>query len=665
MQKVLITSPGIKKALRRYNYKQAIVEYVWNGFDAEASSINLDFVSNEIGNIKELTISDNGYGIPNDLLQSKFTPFFESEKALDPSIQRNSSAIHGKNGVGRLTFFHFAQSATWTTVFESEGRRFKYNIMIDQANLDTFSATVPVETKDSTGTSVTFEGIFEFTAYNFETDILEHLRREFGWYLELHVENNFTIKLNGNSLDYDQIIGDKETFNHRINDIHFEIRYIRWEQNLNKEYSRYYYLNSHNIEIGKETTTLNNKSDHFYHSVFIKSKYFDDFVLKEANNQPTLFGGMKSDQLFKELIEVVDQFLRSKRKPFLRYFSEQVISDFEEDNAFPVFGNNVWDIHRKQELENLVRELAQVEPRIFSRLNVEQKRTFAHLLNLIIDSGEQGRLFDILNEIISLDPDERQELAMLLKSSRLSSIVKTIKLIEDRYRAVNRIRDLVFKKSLGANERDHLQKAIEKHYWLFGEQYHLVTAEEPKFEEALRRYVYILQGVDEKQHIDHPDKYKEMDIFMIRQNMQNDSIRHIVIELKHPRIGLGEKEVSQVKKYFRVILSQDEFNGSNRFWEFYLVGNKFNKSGFIESELRNARHHGEKSLIFSDERYKIYVKTWDEIFADFEMKHKFLNEKLRLEREWLINEEQDANQIISDLSLNSARRPSQVTIPNS
>ena len=44
-----------------------------------------------------------------------------------------------------------------------------------------------------------------------------------------------------------------------------------------------------------------------------------------------------------------------------------------------------------------------------------------------------------------------------------------------------------------ANEVDHLQTMIEKHYWLFGEEYSLVTAEEPNFEEALRRYLYILK----------------------------------------------------------------------------------------------------------------------------------------------------------------------------
>ena len=43
----------------------------------------------------------------------------------------------------------------------------------------------------------------------------------------------------------------------------------------------------------------------------------------------------------------------------------------------------------------------------------------------------------------------------------------------------------MFNEELGAKEIPHLQDLIENHYWLFGEEYHLVTAAEPKFEEKL------------------------------------------------------------------------------------------------------------------------------------------------------------------------------------
>ena len=665
MQKVQITSPGIKKALRRYDYSKSIAEYIWNGFDANASKIVIDVTANTLDNISKITIADNGYGIPFDDLKTKFIPFFESEKEVDPTVHRATSAVHGKNGVGRLTFFNFASQATWETTYIVDGQAYSYKITIDAENLHTYSTTEPQLTQSTPGTTVSFEGIHTITFYNFETDIKDYLAREFGWFLELNLSKNYKIIINGAQLDYFDIVGEKENFSHNSGGFTFDIRYIRWRVNLNKEYSRYYYINSKKEEIGKETTTLNNKGDHFYHSVYIQSSYFDDFSIKESQNQPTLMGHTKSDATFRELMEFVNRILHNKRKPFLRKYTDQLIADFEQDDAFPKFNDNEWDKYRRKELEEVIRELYLVEPKIFSRLNIEQKKTFAYFLNLIIDSGEKDKLFNILQEIVDLESSEREELAEILRTTKLSGIIKTIKLIEDRYRAIEQLQNLVFRTELKANEIRHIQKFVEKHYWIFGEQYHLVTAAEPKFEKALKRYIYLLEGkTKEDIHIDHPDRNKEMDIFMVRQLLQNNTVHNVVVELKHPKIRLGEKELSQVKRYMRVILSQPEFNGKKHFWEFYLVGNQLDTHGYMEGEMESHKQHGERSLVYSRDNHKIYAKTWSDIFADFEIRHKFLYEKLKLKREQLIEKSVSADHVIQKIRKNSAVQPPEISLPS-
>ena len=82
MAKVEITGPGIKKALSGYNYLQAFAEFIWNGFDAKGSTVDILFKANEIGYITELGIKDNGYGIQYDKLITKFVPFSFVEKKL-------------------------------------------------------------------------------------------------------------------------------------------------------------------------------------------------------------------------------------------------------------------------------------------------------------------------------------------------------------------------------------------------------------------------------------------------------------------------------------------------------------------------------------------------------------------------------------------------------
>lgn len=669
MGNIQITSPGIRKALKRYGYEQAISEYVWNGFDAKASKVELDITANEIGTISEICISDNGYGIDYEKLQAKFEPFFESEKEIDPDAPRTTSAVHGKNGVGRLTFFQFATNAVWETVFTKDDKRFKYKIEVSSEKLNSFTSSKPIETKEPAGTKVHFLGIREITLHNFNTDINDHLMKEFGWFLELNSAKEYQLLINGKSLDYSPIVDHTDGYVYKNAGITFSVHYVQWKESINKEFSRYYLIDSTNAERYKYTTTLNYKGDHFFHSVFITSAFFDSFHPNgnsadiDESLQPTLFSNGESNKIYKELMNDVNHYLRNKRKPFLKAYTDVLIAEYEKEGIFPKLNGNEWDKYRQNELQQVVREMYQVEPKIFAKLNTEQKKTFIQFLNLIIDSGERDKLLEIIESVVELDMDERSELAKLLKTASLSNIIKTIKLIEDRFRAIQELKELVYNRDLGTNEND-VQKFIEKHYWIFGEQYHLVTAAEPKFEEALRRHIYILHGEKKDVEINHPDKNKEMDIFMVRQDMQNDLINNVVVELKHPRIKLGSDQLEQVKRYMRVIKSQELFNAQNMSWQFYLVGNSFDESGYIEGELKNAKQHGEKSLVYFVDNYKIYVKKWSEIFADFELRHQFLYKRLELERENLIVTDMDKAQISESSSKNSSREKPEVKIPS-
>ena len=55
--------------------------------------------------ISEISIKDNGIGIAKKQLNKKFKPFYELEKAEQTYERTRITGIHGKNGVGRLTFF--------------------------------------------------------------------------------------------------------------------------------------------------------------------------------------------------------------------------------------------------------------------------------------------------------------------------------------------------------------------------------------------------------------------------------------------------------------------------------------------------------------------------------------------------------------------------------
>ena len=661
MEKIQIGTSGVKKSLRRYTPMKSLVEYIWNGFDAKATKIEIKCNKNAMGFVESIEIKDNGYGISKDKLHEKFKPFYESKKQINPDEVRDKSAVHGKNGIGRLTFFKFAEKAVWTTIYESEGKNYKYNIEVESRNIQQYKDTDLVETTEDVGTVVKFFNTYELDSLD---EIIQGVASEFCWFLELNSKKNYRIYINEKELEYCNLIDKKIINRYNFKNINFEVKYVIWKERLNNEYSKYYFINSKAEEKMKENTSLNNKGDKFYHSVYIESEIFDDFHKNKVTNQIPMLGYNLTSEEFIFINEKVDKELKNIRRPFIERYTNKIIEEFEKEEIFPDYDrNNLIDKFKRNEIETMVKSLYKAQPSIFNGLSKQQKKTFVRFLDLIMQSGETDNLFNILDNIIDLDCEERAELSDILKKTKLSNIIKTMKLIEDRYKAVEQLKALVFDKELGANEVKHIQGFIESHYWIFGEQYHLVTAAEPKFNEVLRRFHYILTGEVKKFDIEHPDKNREMDIFAVRQEVGTEYVKCVVVELKHPKIKLGYEQLIQVKKYMNVIQSQQEFLGDNILWDFILVGNSFDKSGAIKGEIESNRYHGERSIVHNANGCKIYVKTWAEIFAEFEIKHNFLNEKLMLDREKLIINKNSADEILEDAkNNNTAVQAKEITI---
>lgn len=646
MSKVQVNDKGIKNRLKAYKPFRSIAEYIWNGFDAGANEINIEYRTSILGSITFLCIRDNGAGIPLSQLGNKFEPVLSSEKR-DKEIQH--TLIHGKNGLGRLTFYHFCQYATWSTYYQKDQDTYTYDIRLNADRLDHYDPTGSTKVKGKEiGTSVKFENILELTESELLGTIRGYLAKEFAWFLELNKNKGFSIKMNGKPLAYEHLIREKNDLELSIDSLEFKVTYLRWSNKLNNHFSRIYCLDNDSVFKYTKPTTFNNKGDEFYHSVMVSSVFFDNFSCCGIDSQDNLFDqNSDKSEIFKKLLEKIETFLMGKRKPFLVEFAKSLVDEYEKLGIFPIYNSkNRWEEIRSQDLKETVRQLYEIDPRIFSNLNKTQKKTFVGFLALIVDNGEVNDIFKILEGIIELSSVERARFANQLKTTKLSSVIQTIELISDRYKSVEEFKKLVFDHSMYAGEVPHLQKMMEKNYWLIGEEYQLLTAAEPDFEEALRRYSFHLHGDDTKKKIDHEDKNKEMDIFLIRQTKRSNKIENVIIELKHPiNVRLGKPQIDQIYTYYQVISSESRFNGSNSEWKFYLIGNKFDSTDYIDSQINSLKHHGEPGLVFTG-KYKVYAFKWSEIFNEFELRHDFLNQKLMLERDRLaVSEYESADDI--------------------
>ena len=560
MQEVSITTEGIQKNLKSFKPLDALCEYIWNGFDAQADRVDVKLYTNEFGLLNMISIEDNGTGIVYEELGDKFKPFNDSKK-YDISKKVNHSLPHGRQGIGRLTFFAFAQRARWNTVYEKSGNKYEYYIDMEKDTLNQYDdngGKKPQITGKNVGTEVIFTQVQQFS----KDDIVEKIKIEFFWFLELNKPRNFQILVDGEKVTYDEFIIKKIEFVPAAELTYkYEISIVQWNQSLGKEFSKFYFIDSDNEEKYKEATKLNKKSDEFFHSIFIKSSYFDNFYFeKEMDGQVCLFPN-KNEQEYRKLMDAINVFLYKFRRRYLKGASDKFIDKLIDSKIYPEFNaNNPIDTYRKSELDNLVGTLYAAQPKIFTNLSDDNKKITIGLLKLIMDAEDKDNLFKVLKQVVDLDEDELAELAGVLKYTSLSNITRLVKLIEDRQKVIQGLKELVFNKDMYAKEVPHIQNVVENHYWLFGEQYNLITAAEPDFTYALKGLILATTGKDEDVDIDHEDKNKEMDIFMIRQDRKGDVTENVVVELKRPTVALGETQLSQVKKYLQVIRKDDRFN---------------------------------------------------------------------------------------------------------
>lgn len=404
-----ITNKSIEQSGLPNDYKKSIAEYIWNGFDARATTISLDFEGNELGYLSSFSISDNGTGIDPETIDDTFGNFLDSRKR-DPfnkeSYQRN------RKGKGRYAFSTFANKCKWQTRFEAaDGKIFKYDIVINKGDLQYFVLEdKKLATNTTTGTVVSFHDFFNLSSTSLlNKEFKDYLSSEFGWFLFLNRERNYKILINGIELAYDEIIGDSEELIHEIGEDAFKIIFIRWNQKIGDKYY-FYFIGSNRKEAVKKHTSFNNKAIDFHHSVYVTSTFFNDFN-ETTDDSPVLdFSGKNQSHLsFKSLLKTLNSLTSEKEKHYIRDIqADRLIQDYQDRGVIPEFKI------KADGLEHVVKEIYCAEPRIFQTSNNQQCKALVGLLNLVLATGHSDSIIEVIESIVELTDEEKENINRVL-----------------------------------------------------------------------------------------------------------------------------------------------------------------------------------------------------------------------------------------------------------
>ena len=248
----------------------------------------------------------------------------------------------------------------------------------------------------------------------------------------------------------------------------------------------------------------------------------------------------------------------------------------------------------------------------------------------------------VIDEIVNLTTEQRKQFAHILRKTHLENIIDTISFIEERYKVIEILKSIIYELDKFANERNHIQKIIEQNYWLFGEQYHLVSADKT-MHHALEQYNYFLYGAKNATEVLTPEAEAErrMDIFLCGARNVETSFgtfieENIVVELKAPRVTLSKTVLRQIEDYMDYIRTKPQFNSQQRQWKFIAICKDVDDS--VKDLYNTFKDRGKLGLVHHNDKYEIYALTWDDIFKGFDIRHSFMLKKLKYDRDMLLNE---------------------------
>ena len=423
-------------------------------------------------------------------------------------------------------------------------------------------------------------------------------------------------------------------------------------EKINEKF-RSYYFDSTNAIKGIDTTTFNRNTVSFNHSVFIQSKFFDNWEkvsLFDYSNQLKFSETEDNQKILKQLKKEVQEFIGRKLRIYMSAKAdEEVEKMIEVRKTFPIFPDDDYGELRKKDLIRVTKEIYCVEPRIFYKLKEIQEKSLLAFLNLLLSSEERENVLKVIDEIVHLSTEQRKQFADILRKTRLENIIDTISFIEGRYTVIEILKSLIYDLDKFTNERDHIQKIIEQNYWLFGEQYHLTSADKT-MHRALEQYNYFLYGVKNATDPLPPEAEadRRMDIFLSGARNVETSFgtfveENIVVELKAPRVTLTKTVLRQVEDYMDFIRTKPQFNSQQRNWKFIAVCKDVDDH--VKDLYNVFKDRGKPGLVYQSDKYEIYALTWDDVFKGFDLRHSFMLDKLKYERVHLLDKIKTDNEV--------------------
>ncbi|MCF2517776.1 ATP-binding protein [Dyadobacter sp. CY351] len=620
---------GVEKdhieSLTRANGINALAELLWNSLDADASEVKIEYVPTELGNYEYIKVLDNGHGLTYEKAQDVFSRLGGSEKK-NKTQSPSGRQFHGKEGKGRYKGLALGDLVKFTSVYQNNGAYSEFTITLDRNQLSRTEISDVRQLKKGEGKAgfaVEIGNVnFKNADYALKSENRKELEERFASYWTSYPK--FKIFFNDIELQFASLIKNTEQTEVMVHlgdlSYKFIIKILEWNFENKK---KTYLCNAQGIPFLE--TNLGVRSS-IPISVFIQSVYIEKLHrenaldLYEANE--ILFGILKESK----------DFARDYVRRRLHEYSKEFINDLKKKGIYPYKepAENIIEVSKRQVFDIVALQINEYLPSFNEQDDKNKKLT----LKLISESLENDskNLRRILSEVIELPKEQREDLAELLESTSLSSIIDAMTEIKNRLHFLNGLEQIIYDKDLNKNilERRHLHKIVINETWIFGDEY-TYGVDDLTLKNVLKSYLKDCLKREDFESVVNAEDNSELetipDVCLWQQfSLGTAGKENLVIELKRPSLDAGFDEKTQIESYATKVANDKRFPKSKTRWKFILITKDF-KSEIVPLLTQKNRKYGH---IHEGENFDVFILSWGDIISEAKQRHEFIKEKLNL-----------------------------------
>ena len=528
--------------------------------------------------------------------------------------------LHGYEGRGRFKVFALGRVADWRVTYRTDAgelRAYDITMLEDNIREIRISDEETVET-GRTGVEIEVSELHREYRSLDPDNAVQELAEIFALYLKDY--RDVSILYEGTQIDPATAIAATRT--EQLNDIDdesavypAELEIIEWR---NVTTRGLYLCSEQGFPLSKVTTRFHVGEFHF--SAYLKSafitKLHGEAQLDLAEMNPILNDCVEEGQ------QIIKTYFRERAAERAR----TVVEEWKADNVYPYQGeakSPLEDAERK--VFDILAVTASDYMPDFENAPAKKKAFDLRMLRTAIEKSPED-LQLIMNEVLGLPKRKQEELAGLLRESSLSSIISAAKIVADRLKFLAGLEQILFDVDMKPRlkERSQLHKIIEDNTWLFGEEYNLsvsdrgLTAVLQKHRKILGDKVVVDRPV---RHISQERGIVDLMLSRALRRHRADELEHLIVELKRPKVKIGDDEITQIEKYAISIANDERFRPVNGVkWTFWAISDDVDQYAAYRMD--------DQGVISTKDNFTVGIKTWAQIIEENKARLQFFQEKL-------------------------------------